>query len=345
MTPPRITELLQQGISSLLPLQGNIQSRLLHFKRPARTSRGALTTRQTYTIHLQTTSGAIGIGECCTMPGLSPEDGTHPKDILASTLEAIAKQKQLPPNLPSSFRFGIESALWSLLAKPSGAMANQGVEIHHLIWMDTADAMLLQMEQGIRQGFRCLKMKIGALPFEEECELLREARRRFPLAELRVDANGAFSPQTALEQLTELAHMGVSFIEQPLPPSQLQALATLIQTSPLPIALDESLIGAQTPRERRLLLDTLHPAAIVIKPSLHGGWTGTEDWICAAEERHIEWWLNSALESKIGLSALTRWCQHYAPGRLQGLGTGQLFADDDTLGVFLKKNLLFLSNS
>jgi o-succinylbenzoate synthase len=245
---------------------------------------------------------------------------------------------------PSPIQFGLECALLAAL-KPGQprwdtpfTRGEAGLPIHHLIWMDNLDAMLAAMQDGIARGFTCLKMKVGALPFEQECQLLWEAHAAFPQAEIRVDANGAFSPQEALQKLENLAAAGVSLIEQPIRPGQWKAMAELCRTSPLPIALDEELISCPNQQE---LLATIAPQAIVIKPSLHGGLLTAERWAQFAEERGIDWWINSALESHVGLTALAEWCALTAPHQLQGLGTGQLFTDDNSHPIYLKGHQLF----
>jgi len=317
---------------------------VLHFRRPARTSRGTLYTRELYRIHVQTPLGE-GVGECCLMPGLSPEEGEHYPRLLEAACRDVEQQGGLLPDRwihAPSIRFGMETALLAACCggRPRWdsplSRGESGLEIHHLIWMDCAEAMLRRMREGVEKGFRRLKLKVGALPFDEECEMLTEARRRFPQVELYVDANGAFRPEEALTRLEALAAIGVNCIEQPLAPGQTKELARLIRHSPLPIALDEELIPAQTPAARRRLLKTLCPHALVIKPSLHGGLSGAEEWAALADEAGLRWWLNSALESHLGLDVLTEWCGCHAPNSIQGLSTGQLY-EDDTPGNFRLK--------
>lgn len=316
------------------PFRLRWHKRVLHFKRPAATSRGALTERTTYAIEASTAQGS-GRGECCIMPGLLPEPGSEELDYWC----ALAEQNQGLSDVqaPSPIRFGLECALLAALrpGKPRWdtpfSRGEAGIPIHHLIWMDSCDKMLEAMRRGIEQGFRCLKMKVGALPFHEEVEMIREAHRAFPEAELRVDANGAFSPEEAPSRLEALTSAGVSLIEQPIRRGLWQEMAGLCRISPLPIALDEDLINADCFR----LLDTVQPQAIVIKPSLHGGLLAAQEWAEQAEARNIRWWVNSALESHIGLTALAEWCAYAAPGTMQALGTGRLFTDDEPAQVKL----------
>lgn len=318
------------------PLQLRWRRRVLHFKHPAATSRGALTERVTYIIE----ANGSGLGECCIMPGLLPEPTEDELNYWCRETETL---QGLPTAAPSPIRFGLECALMAALrpGQPRWdtpfSRGEEGVPIHHLIWMDSTDAMLAAMQRGIEAGFTCLKMKVGALPFDREIELLREAHAAFPQAELRVDANGAFSPETAMQRLEALADAGVSCIEQPIRPGQPEQSASLCRFSPLPIALDEELINCA---DFARLLDTVQPQAIVIKPSLHGGLLAAQRWAEEAEARNIRWWVNSALESHVGLTALAEWCAYAAPGRLQGLGTGRLFTDDAPGRVQLVGNSL-----
>ncbi len=299
------------------------QRRVLHFKKPAATSRGFMTERHTCIIE----ANDCGYGECCTMPGLLPEPTDTELDYWCRRV--MQQQGMAGLEAPSPIMFGLECALLAALhpGQPRWntpfTRGEAGIRIHHLIWMDCIEQMLSAMHQGIKAGFTCLKMKVGALPFNAELELLKQAHAAFPEAELRVDANGAFSPKEALPRLEAMAAAGVSLIEQPIHPGQRKELADICRDTPLPVALDEELIGA-TPE----LLVEVHPQAIVIKPSLHGGLLAAQNWAQKAETLGIRWWVNSALESHVGLAALAEWCSYTAPGTPQALGTGRLFTDD-----------------
>lgn len=312
--------------------------RVLHFKRPAATSRGALTERSTFIIEAETSEG-IGRGECCTMPGLLPEPTPDDLDYWCNRIEENQGLTEEPA--PSPIQFGMECALLAALrpGKPRWdtpfTRGEAGIPIHHLIWMGSIDRMLAAMQQGIDAGFTCLKIKVGALSFADELQLLWHAHTAFPDTELRVDANGAFTPQDAPAKLHALAAAGVALIEQPIRHGQWRELAELCESSPLPIALDEELIG-NTPG----ILESIRPQAIVIKPSLHGGLLAAQNWARKAESLGIRWWVNSALESQIGLTALAEWCAYAAPGVMQGLGKGNLFTDDAAGPIRLVSNHL-----
>ena len=309
--------------------------RVLHFKRPATTSRGALQTRTTYIIE----ANGCGLGECCSMPGLLPEPTEAELDFWCKKAE---RQQGLPAEAPSPICFGLECAMLSALqqGKPRWdtpfSRGEEGIPIHHLVWMDDIDTMLASIHHGLQSGFNCVKLKVGALDFDKELDLLQEAHRSFPEVELRVDANGAFSPQEALIRLDALAAAGVSSIEQPIRCRQWQQLAELCRNAPLAIALDEELIGT-SPQQ---LLETVQPQALVIKPSLHGGLLAAQNWASYAETNNISWWVNSALESNIGLTALAEWCAYATPGKMQALGKGNLFTDDSSHRVSLIGNQL-----
>ena len=278
------------------------------------------------------------------MPGLLPE----PTEAELAHWCAEAERLQAVPEdaaIPSPIRFGLECAIQAAQhpGKPRWespfTRGERGIAIHHLIWMADADSMLAAMAQGIERGFRCLKLKVGALPFDREIQLLREAHAAFPQAELRVDANGAFSPDEALHKLEALANAGVSSIEQPLRPGQWEQMRELCRHSALPIALDEELITAHHDAER--MLERIAPQALVIKPSLHGGLAAAETMATLATERGMQWWINSALESHIGLTALAEWCGAHAPDTLHGLGSGLLFTDDVCEQVQLRDSRLY----
>ncbi len=323
------------------------QKWVLHFRRPAATSRGALTERVTFIIEARTEDGC-GYGECCTMPGLLPQPTEAELNHWCRETEKLG---EIPAGfrIPSPIRFGLECALAAAQhpAHPRWespfTRGEYGIEIHHLIWMSDTDSMLTAMAEGIKRGFHCLKLKVGALPFEEEIHLLREAHAAFPQAEIRVDANGAFTPAEAFSKLEALAAAGVSSIEQPVHPGQWETMRELCHLTPLPIAADEELISAHRDAER--FLDTVMPQALVIKPSLHGGFAAAQHLYRLAEQRGIRWWINSALESHIGLTALAEWCGAHAPYTLHGLGTGHLFTDDSPNRVQLRGSKLFYEPS
>lgn len=248
-----------------------------------------------------------------------------------------------------SILFGLETALrhwhtgsFALWDTPF-SRGEKGICINGLIWMGSYEAMYKQIQTKIEAGFRCIKLKIGAIGFDEELDLLRYIRARLTAdeVELRVDANGAFGPEDALERLGRLAELGLHSIEQPIRAGQGEAMARLISASPLPVALDEELIGVHTRADKIRLLDALRPRYIVLKPSLHGGFAGCTEWIEEAEKRGVGWWITSALESNIGLNAVAQWCATWNPVLPQGLGTGMLFTDNVEMPLEIRKDCLW----
>lgn len=318
----------------------HIEPRTLHFKQPAGTSRGVYTTRRVWYLHLTSDSqpGREGIGECAPLPNLSCDDLPHYEQLLSSLCQEAAQSgidyERLRPY--PSILFGLETAFRhfergtaSLWDTPF-SRGEQGIPINGLIWMGSYTHMLAQIEAKMQAGFRCIKLKIGAIHFEEELSLLKMIRRHFSAKEieLRVDANGAFSPAEALEKLKRLSELDLHSIEQPIRAGQWDSMARLSQLSPLPIALDEELIGVHSTSRKKELLETIHPQYIILKPSLHGGLRGSQEWIAAASQLGIGWWITSALESNIGLNAIAQWCATLHNPLPQGLGTGALFTDN-----------------
>lgn len=318
----------------------HIEPRTLHFKQPAGTSRGVYTTRRVWYLHLTSDSqpGREGIGECAPLPNLSCDDLPHYEQLLSSLCQEAAQSgidyERLRPY--PSILFGLETAFRhfergtaSLWDTPF-SRGEQGIPINGLIWMGSYTQMLAQIEAKMQAGFRCIKLKIGAIHFEEELSLLKMIRRHFSAKEieLRVDANGAFSPAEALEKLQRLSELDLHSIEQPIRAGQWDSMAHLSQLSPLPIALDEELIGVHSTSRKKELLETIHPQYIILKPSLHGGLRGSQEWIAAASQLGIGWWITSALESNIGLNAIAQWCATLHNPLPQGLGTGALFTDN-----------------
>ncbi len=320
--------------------QIRIEPRTLHFKQPAGTSRGVYTTRRVWYLHLTSDSQPRreGIGECAPLPNLSCDDLPHYEQLLSSLCQEAAQSgidyERLRPY--PSILFGLETAFRhfergtaSLWDTPF-SRGEQGIPINGLIWMGSYTQMLSQIEAKMQAGFRCIKLKIGAIHFEEELSLLKMIRRHFSAKEieLRVDANGAFSPAEALEKLQRLSELDLHSIEQPIRAGQWDSMARLSQLSPLPIALDEELIGVHSMSRKKELLETIHPQYIILKPSLHGGLWGSQEWIAAASQLGIGWWITSALESNIGLNAIAQWCATLQNPLPQGLGTGALFTDN-----------------
>ncbi len=330
-------------------MQATIIPYELHFKRPAGTSRGILKTRPVWFLILEE-NGCIGIGECAPIAGLSAET---PEQALAS-LEAFV-QNPLDFNInnaPSSVRFAIEMAKkdcqtggQQLLYPSAFTRQEQGILMNGLVWLGSRDFMQSQITQKIAQGCRCIKLKIGALDFSEELQLLRDIRADYAASDitLRVDANGAFSADTAPQYLQALAELDIHSIEQPIRAGQWQAMARLCQQKTVPIALDEELIGITKTSEKADLLDTIKPQYLVLKPSLHGGFSGCEQWIALAEARGIAWWVTSYLESNIGLNALAQWVFTLNNPLHQGLGTGQLYTNNINSPLYVSGEHLFYS--
>ena len=328
----------------------------LQFKHPAATSRGALVTRPV--IFLRATDAEqpsiVGWGECGPMPKLSLDD----RPDFAEQVQHVCRQinggmmpEQLDLSQLPSLAFGLEIARRDLqtggrqlLFNTSFCRGEAPLPTHGLIWMDTVAGILHQIEQKITQGFRVIKMKVGALPFDEECALLAAIRRQYSAEQitLRLDANGAFSPADALEKLRQLAVFDIHFLEQPIKAGQAQIMAEICAQSPIPLALDEELIGVHTEAARRTLLETIRPQHLIIKPLILGGFAASECWIGLAEALGSEWWVNSLLESNIGLNAICQWTSAQAGQRIHGLGTGQLFTNNIPSPLQLKRAQLQL---
>lgn len=320
--------------------------RTLIFRFDAGTSRGILKTRDVYWIKAVDPRDPeiVGWGEAAPLVGLSPDYREDFEEILARTLQAVggeswettqeailSKLRRLISSELPSIRFGLETAILDWVAGGRKRIlpnefydSQKQIPINGLIWMGDREFMLQQIDQKLTEGFDCIKMKIGAIDFEQELELLTYVRSRFSPAQvtLRVDANGAFSPQEALEKLEKLAELQIHSIEQPIAAGNRVEMRRLCATTPLPIALDEELIGVE---EKEVLLDRIRPQHIILKPTLVGGILETQEWIRLAEERKIGWWMTSALESSIGLNAITQLASTLSPKIPQGLGTGKLF--------------------
>lgn len=338
-------------------LQYRIVPHTLRFRQPAGTSRGIYTERRVWYVHLWDANRPhqMGIGECAPLPALSCDDRPDYAERLEKACRQVIRYQTEWPEKEwrdyPSIIFGIETALRHLhtgdyaLWNTPFSRGEEGIRINGLIWMGSYEQMYARLQEKINAGFRCIKLKIGAIDFEQEMELLRFVRRCFPASEmeLRVDANGAFTPGEAEEKLHRLAELDLHSIEQPIRAGQPEDMARLTAHTPLPIAFDEELIGCNTTAEKRELLDRLHPQYIVLKPSLHGGFSGCNEWIAEAVKRGIGWWITSALESNIGLNAIAQWCATLSPDVPQGLGTGLLFTDNTPIPLEIKGDRLYFN--
>ena len=324
---------------------------ILDFKRPSGTSRGVMITKETWFIVLES-SGKQGIGECGILRGLSIDDRPDYEDKLKWACEHIHKGLDYLLNELTKFpsiQFGLEMAFKSLESEskfdlfPSAfTKGEDSIPINGLIWMGDEAFMKTQIQDKIEAGFQCIKMKIGAIDFETELSLLKSIRREFSASdiELRVDANGAFSPDGALDKLKLLSEFELHSIEQPIKQGQFEAMAKLCEETPLPIALDEELIGVFDTNEKAKLLEIIKPQYIILKPSLVGGFQGSIEWINLAEAQQIGWWITSALESNIGLNAIAQWTYTLDNHMPQGLGTGSLFTNNFDSPLTVKNGTL-----
>lgn len=335
----------------------DIEPRTLHFKQPAGTSRGVYTTRKIWLLRMtdEAHAGRVGVGECAPLPDLSCDAGDHYEDTLRQVCRMVEQRGGIDYNLLRpypSMLFGLETALLSLergsddLFDTPFGRGEAGIPINGLVWMGTYEEMLQRLEQKLEAGFACVKLKIGAIDFDHELDLVRHIRQRFSRedVELRVDANGGFSPENALGRLEQLARYDIHSIEQPIRQHQWAEMARLCRETPLPIALDEELIGVNIPGMKEELLDTIRPHYIILKPSLHGGMHGAGEWIGLARRRGIGSWVTSALECNVGLNAIAHFTAHVYGSPItmpQGLGTGMLFTDNIPMPLEIRGDKLF----
>lgn len=325
---------------------------ILHFKQPAGTSRGVLTTKETYFLILKN-GKKTGYGECNLFRGLSADDVPDYEEKLKWLTAHINRpHDELLYELRDypSIIFGWETAVKSLNATQPHLLypspftdGKAGIPINGLIWMGSKDFMFRQIKEKLQAGFKVIKLKIGAINFEDELDLLKYIRQQFSPddIEIRVDANGAFHPDDALEKLKRLSEYDLHSIEQPVKAGQLETLKELCAITPLPIALDEELIGYNYMFDKQRFLEEIKPQYIIIKPALHGGFTGTEGWIKAAENTGTGWWITSALESNVGLNALAQYTYQLEVNVPQGLGTGGLFTNNFSSPLYIENGKLW----
>ena len=349
-----------------MSLRASSFKKTFHFRFDARTSRGTMKERHSWFIKIwdESNPDCFGIGECAPLPGLSLE--TETEEVLNKVVDKINESKLastlandlksiycfikenfvLVENHPSII-FGLETALLDLAQGGNRTLfknefiKGQPIPINGLIWMGGLDFMLQQIEIKIQDGFRCIKLKVGGLDYEKECDILQYIRRKYFKLDIviRLDANGSLKPEDALYKLKGFSKFDIHSIEQPLKPKS-DFLAELVQTSPIPVALDEELIGIGTRATKEQLLDRVKPPYIILKPTLHGGLQSCAEWIEIAQARNIGWWLTSALESNVGLNAIAQFASNYTLDKPQGLGTGALYDDNFEAPLRVDKGLL-----
>lgn len=339
-------------------MKASFKKHILTFKEPAGTSRGTLRTKETWYLKIEENE-VWGVGECGMFRGLSSDDRPDFEEKLQWVCDNIELGEEGLFNELTRFpalQIGLETAFRSFKAEdpfqifPSEfSRGTKAIPINGLVWMGDTAFMKAQIAEKLKTGFSCIKMKIGAIDFKTEISLLQNIRKEFSASEieLRVDANGAFSPSEALEKLKVLSELQLHSIEQPIKQGQWQEMAHLCEVTPLPIALDEELIGIFSSEEKNKLLKTIQPQYIILKPTLVGGFQGSDAWIKGAASKGIDWWITSALESNIGLNAIAQYTATKNSSLPQGLGTGSLFTNnlesplqviDGTLRYNKKKN-------
>ncbi len=349
-------------------LQASIHPLVFKFSFAARTSRGPMNEKTSWFIRLWDDSNpdVYGLGECGPLPGLSKKHGIEFDAVLAEEIKAFqSKNLSLPggenhlsalndffksnkiSREHSSIVFGLETALLDLMNGGQRVIfKNKFIEqtpvpINALVWMGGLDFMLQQVEIKIRDGYRCVKLKVGGLDFEKECDVLQYIRRKYfrENIEIRLDANGAFRKEDALDKINSLKRFNVHSIEQPIKPG-FPEMEEICAKSPIPIAFDEELIGINSLEEKEKLLTKLKPKYIILKPTMHGGLFGSDEWIKLAEKQNIGWWITSALESNIGLNAVAQFTSQYPSPLYHGLGTGQIYENNFPSPLFADKGFL-----
>jgi len=335
-----------------------IERYTLQFRKPAGTSRGVYQIHKVWFVRISSVDepSRFGIGECAPLPDLSCDALPDYEDILEKAcldFECTGKIDYEGLGPYPSILFGLETALrhfergsFALWDTPF-SRGESGIPINGLIWMGTYEEMSQQIEEKIKLGFKCIKLKIGAINFEKELELIRQIRQRFSpeMITLRVDANGGFTPEDAPSKLARLSELGLHSIEQPIRAGLGSEMAKLTASTPLPIALDEELIGCHLFADKRILLQKIMPQYIILKPSLHGGFKGCAEWIELAEHLKIGWWITSALESNIGLNAIAQWTATLGNPMHQGLGTGLLYSNNLEMPLEIIGEKLFYNSN
>jgi O-succinylbenzoate synthase len=343
----------------------DIHKHVLKFKMPGGTSRGVLTNKETYIVRLFEVDRLVAIAEFNRFESLSIDPlNTYNKELQKATLRFISLLDRIDnPNDASiksllqdyskfpSIQFGIEQLALSYLSTSSPfhlfdsnfIRGESSIAINGLIWMGDANFMMAQVEPLLEKGFKCLKMKIGAINFDEEFQILKSIRDRFSSEELtlRVDANGGFDPESVLTVLENLALLEIHSIEQPIEAGQWQEMARIVEKSPIPVALDEELIGLTEMESRLNCIETIKPDYLIFKPALIGGYDAIEQY----RKIHDKFWVTSALESNVGLNAIAQYTATLNQTIEQGLGTGSLYSNNFDSPLLVSKGALYYQNT
>ena len=332
-----------------MSLKAVFSKHTLDFKFEAGTSRGVLSHKDSYFVKIfdHENPSVFGLGECSPLKGLSIDDrpdfdlqllsicenfNTLDLEVYPWNLNIILDQV-LDKSFPSIV-FAFETAMLDLMNggkrvvfNNSFAKADRTININGLVWMGNRDFMIKQIDEKLEAGYDTIKIKVGAIDFNKECEILAYIRERYDESKitLRVDANGAFSIHEVFDKLQKLAEFKLHSIEQPIKQGNEDLMAELCQNTPIPIALDEELIGVREYTDKYKLLKKIMPQFIILKPTLVGGFQQCREWIENANRLKIGWWMTSALESNVGLNAITQFTAEFNNNLPQGLGTGQLY--------------------
>lgn len=339
-------------------LKAKILPYTMRFIKPAGTSRGVMLEKNSWILSLEE-NGIYGLGEFSIIESLSPDWSEDYESALQNIENALNEGKEVKQLIEiykefPSIVFGLETAELDLrnggkrmIFDTSFFHSKQQIPINGLIWMNDKETMLQSIEEKLKLNFNCIKLKIGAIDYADEIQLLRHIRNSFSkeLIEIRVDANGAFDPEKAVKVLDELAELDIHSIEQPIKQGQMNEMAKLCESTPTPIALDEELIGIHTIQKKKELIGSIQPQYIILKPSLHGGLQGSREWIEIAEKQNISWWMTSALESNIGLNAIAQFASTFDNDMPQGLGTGSLYHNNIESPLTVKNGHIFTEAS
>lgn len=337
-------------------LSASFEKYQLQFIRPVLTSRGAMAVKKGYFVTVSN-GQTSGVGECSFIEGLSRDVLPEIENELARVCANIHRWTSIKDEVYQQFPsivFAVETALLDLknggkkqLFVTDFALGKTAIHINGLVWMGTKAFMLEQLQSKLAQGFKCIKIKVGAIEFEEECALIAFIRSHFDETqmEIRLDANGAFKANDVFEKLERLSRFHIHSIEQPIAVNQWSLMKEICDAKIVAIALDEELIYTVDSAAKLNMLDAIAPQYIILKPSLIGGFEKSDEWIQWAEERNIQWWATSALESNIGLNAIAQWVSAKQDILVQGLGTGALYTNNIDSPLVVRGGQLWYDHS
>ncbi len=286
------------------------------------TGHGGWNIREGLLVRLEDESNVIGYGEIAPMPLFGSESIDEAGDYCRHLNGRINDSSidSMDYNLPAC-RFALESARDTI---QRGIGNSEKREVRVAALLPHGENGLKNLKKYSERGFTTYKWKMGVNELEDEQSVFARIVKALPdNARIRLDANGALTVRQAEDWLKILDDHDIEFLEQPLPPSEMNSMYELTRKYRTPIALDESVATFENLKNT---VDRGWPGLLIVKPSIMGSLTAWYTW---RSQSHTPVIFSSVFETAIGFQAglkLAAACemQDYAAG----YGTNSYFLDD-----------------